>query len=87
MWKDMLDLFRQAFTVTESLSQTKADLKELRQEVRELTSKVTGLHYEVQRLKDYLIHEREKQALRGEIEQLRSRLGLPPAPPDKKPDE
>ncbi len=38
--------------------------------------------FEIQIMKERETHEREKQELRHEIEQLRTKLALPPAPDD-----
>ena len=65
----------------------KGDIKELQKEVKELSAAVQRLIYEVHRTGENEQHEREKMALRFEIELLRSGRQLPVSPTDKGPGE
>jgi SMC interacting uncharacterized protein involved in chromosome segregation len=92
MWNQLLDLFRLFFTMAEELKKLQADIKEHSQQIRELTASQSRLYFEFQlwkereeRAREREAHEREKDAMRLEIRQLRERmerLSLP-SPPDE----
>ncbi len=84
MWKGLFDLIRQMFTLTDAVQKTQSDVTQIKQDLRELTLTVVRQGFEIQMMREREAHEREKQELRREIEQLRSQLALPPAPDDKK---
>lgn len=97
MWKQVLDLFRLFFSMSEELRRVQADLKDHSQQIRTLADNQTRLHFEFQlwkereaRERERESHEREREAMQRELLRLRDqieRLQLPPAPPDKKSDE
>jgi SMC interacting uncharacterized protein involved in chromosome segregation len=89
MWKSLIDVLKQVFTLTEAMQQNRADIKDLKQVVENLAAGLAQLRFEfeLKRERDNWERERaasehEKQQLRREIERLRSRLALPPAPND-----
>ena len=82
MWKGFFDLIKQVFTLTDAVQKTQSDITQIKQELRDLTMTVIRQGFEVQIMKEREAHEREKQELRHEIEQLRTKLVLPPASND-----
>lgn len=87
MWNQIADFAKQLFMQAQETQKNKGDIKQLQQEVKDLTATVQRLIYEVHRLGENERHEREKMALRLEIELLRSRQQLPINKPEKEPDE
>jgi predicted RNase H-like nuclease (RuvC/YqgF family) len=81
MWRQLYDYARQLLTLKVQTEKNAADIKEMRQELKDLTAVVQRLAFEVQRLRDNEVHEREKMALRLENALLRFERRLPPAPP------
>ena len=79
MWKKIYELLEQIITLAQRVSRHDAQLEELRQEVRELTSMVHRLALEVNRLSDRQTSEREKMELWVENQLLRFERRLPPA--------
>jgi uncharacterized protein YoxC len=77
MWAKILDLARILFTFSEGLQQNRADIKELQQELRDLTSAVQQLANEIRRVAENDSHEREKLGLQIENEMLRFERRLP----------
>ena len=77
MWTKVVDLARVFFTLSEGLQQNRADIKELQRELRDLTSVVQQLSYEIGRVAETDSHEREKLALRLENELLKFERRLP----------
>jgi hypothetical protein len=65
----------------EQTEKNTTDIKEIRQELRELTAAVQHLAYEIRRVDNDAGHEREKLILRLENTLLRFERRLPPAPP------
>jgi regulator of replication initiation timing len=63
MWKKIYELLEQIVTLAQRVSRHDAQIEELRQEVRELTSMVHRLAVEVNRLSDRQTSEREKMEL------------------------
>jgi len=93
MWKQLYELVRQVFTLTESTRRNQAALNELQKEVRDLSrtvdedirrlqNAVERLAHEVQRLSEH--EESERRILKLELENqlLRAKRGLPPAKPE-----
>jgi|GEM_PF-978406 len=76
MWKDLFDLVRQALRLSEDTQQTRADLKELQKEVRDLARKsereMLELRYEQARRAQALEAQLERQ--NDEIRRLREEL-------------
>lgn len=87
LWNQIADFSKQLFMQAQETQKNKGDIKELQQEVKELSATVQRLIYEVHRLGENEQHEREKMALRFELELLRSRQQLPLNPPDKEQSE
>ena len=90
MWKSFIDVIKYVFTVAEDLNRLRGEVKEIRQENREISDKLTRLGYELQLMKERDAHEREKQAMHATYEaevqkllsenkSLQERLALPPA--------
>jgi hypothetical protein len=82
MWKRILELARLLFTLGEGFQQQRADLMELRREVRDLSAVVQKLSFEIRRTAENEAHEREKLTLRLANELLRFERRLPPATND-----
>jgi uncharacterized protein YoxC len=89
MLKSIIDLARRLLLLAEDTQQNKTEIKELRQEIQEirqelgqLVSAVQHLAYEIRRVSDTEVHEREKMVLRLENELLRSQRMLPREHPD-----
>ncbi len=89
MWKTLIDLLKQIFTLTEAVQQNRSDIKDLQRVVENLAAGLAQLRFEFELKKERdnwererTASEREKQELRHEIEQLRTKLALPPAPDD-----
>lgn len=78
MWKRIFELARLLFTLGEGFQQQRADLIELRREVRDLSDVVQRLSYEIRHVAEHDAHEREKLALRLTNELLRFENRLPP---------
>jgi uncharacterized protein YoxC len=78
MWKQFLELFHQVLTLTEDARQNRAEIKELRKQVDELTATVQRLVYEIHRIGERETHEREKFVLRVENYLLKANRQLPP---------
>lgn len=88
MWKKLYDIANLLFNFGQDLRQNRADLKQLQNEVKELSSvtqneviqlreTIQRLAYEIQRVEENAVHEREKQDLRHEVEKLRASQQLP----------
>jgi predicted RNase H-like nuclease (RuvC/YqgF family) len=82
-WNQVADFSKQLFMQAQETQKNKGDIKELQQEVKELSATVQRLIYEVHRMGENEQHEREKMALRFELELLRSGRQLPPGRPDE----
>lgn len=81
MLKKLYELAKQLFLLVEESQRNKTEIKELRQELKELTAVVQRLVYEVHRIGENDAHEREKLALRFENEMLKLDRRLPSATP------
>ena len=62
-------------------------MKEVRSEVKELTKAIERLAYEIHRTRENDTHEREKMALRLEVQLLRFERRLPAAGQANSPDD
>jgi predicted nucleic acid-binding Zn-ribbon protein len=71
MWKQIYEALKQLLLLTQQTERNRGEIKELRQELQELTSVVERLAYEVRRARDDEAHEREKMTLRLENEMLK----------------
>jgi hypothetical protein len=92
MWEKVFEIFKRFFTISDELKRLQADSKLHGEQIRELIDNQTRLYYEFQLQKERNAHEREKETLRLENQQMRERLErlerlLPSATTDKKPDE
>ena len=83
MWNQIADFAKQLFMQSQETQKNKGDIKELQKEVKELSATVQRLIYEVHRMGENEQHEREKMALRFELELLRSSRQLPTSSSDK----
>lgn len=84
MWKQLADYIKQVFQVQQETQKNKADivelrldLKEVQRELRNLTAAMQQIAHEMIRDRQNEQHEREKMALRFELELLRSTRQLP----------
>ena len=77
MLKKLYELAKQLFVLIQESQRNKNEIKELRQELKELTAAVQRVAYEVHRLGENDEHEREKLALRLENELLKFERRLP----------
>lgn len=77
MWQKIHEIMKLIFNFAEELQRNRSDIEQLQQEVRELTLAVQRVVYELQRIQQNEAHEREKLALRLEIELLRAGRELP----------
>jgi len=94
MWNQIGDYLRQIFLVQQETQKNKADIAELRQELkdvqkelRNLTAAMQQIAHEVIRNHQNEAHEREKMALRLEVQLLRSGRQLPMGKPDNEQSE
>ncbi len=85
MWRQLYDYARHLITLKEQTERNAADIKAIRDELKELTAAVQQLAFELRRVRENEAHEREKMALRLENILLRSQRGLPPPPGDREP--
>ena len=83
MWKQIVDLGKKVFTLTQDTQKNKEDMKALQIQVEKLTEAVRLLATEQQRdrdnaahERDNAAHEREKLVLRLEVALLRSERRL-----------
>ena len=79
MWQKLLDYFTHLLTLAEATQQNKAEIKEIRQELRDLTATVQDLKHELRNTRTHQQHDMEKLMLRLENELLRfeRRLSAP----------
>ena len=71
MWKQILTTAKTLFILDEKTKRNHEETQEIRKEVRNLTSKVERLAYEIHRVRDNNEHERQKLTLRLDNELLR----------------
>ena len=79
MWKKLLAYFTHLLTLADATERNRAEIKDIHQELRNLTATVQSLYHEQQSLRSDQRHEMEKLALRLENELLRFERRLPPA--------
>lgn len=79
MWKKLYEVLTRLFALTQKVERHDKEIVELRQEIKELTSVMQRLVYEIQRISERETHEREKMELRLENQLLRFQQRLPPA--------
>lgn len=77
MWRDILNALRKLVLLQEQTDKNTAEMKELRQELKDLSSVVQSLSFHVRRSAENESHEREKMALRLENMLLKSDRFLP----------
>ena len=77
MWKQIYEALKQLLLLTQQTEQNRVEIKELRQELDDLTSAVELLAYEVRRDRENEAHEREKLVLRLQNELLKFERRLP----------
>ena len=77
MWKTFLHWAQQTILAGREAQETRAEVKELRQHLRDLTAEVQYQAHEIERLRENEVHEREKMALRLENEMLKFERRLP----------
>jgi predicted nucleic acid-binding Zn-ribbon protein len=87
MFKQLYDLIKQLLLLARETQQNKAEIKELRQELKDLTTVVQRLAYEIHRTSENEAHEREKLVLRLENELLKFERRLPSGKSDKEKDD
>lgn len=78
MWKKLYEVLTRLFALTQKVERHDKEIVELRQEIKELTSVMQRLVYEIQRISEREMHEREKMQLRLENQLLRFQRRLPP---------
>jgi hypothetical protein len=71
MWQKLYQFAKQLFSLKIQSEQNTADIKALRQELKELSNIVRSLHTELQRDRENAGHEREKLLLKLENTLLR----------------
>lgn len=76
MWKQIYEFGKQLFTLTERTEQNQQGLKEMRQELDELTTAVHQLYFEFQLLRENVTNEQEKTLLK--LENALLKVQLPP---------
>ncbi len=72
MWKQLFDLAKQITFLAQDTQKNKASIKELQNQMEELTETVRQIAYELRRDRENAAHEREKLLLRLEVALLRS---------------
>ncbi len=78
MWKQFWDLVSRVFLLTQETEKNKKDIAEMRQEIKNMSAAIERIIYEMHRSHENEAHEREKMALRLEIEILKFERRLPP---------
>lgn len=78
MWKQFWDLVSRVFLLTQETEKNKKDIAEMRQEIKSMSAAIERIIYEMHRSHENEAHEREKMALRLEIEILKFERRLPP---------
>jgi hypothetical protein len=79
MWKRLLDLGARLLTLGKELEQNRADIKELRRDLLNLTLLVQRLSDEIKLTNQREANEREKLVLQLENEMLKFERRLPPS--------
>jgi DNA repair ATPase RecN len=78
MWERIYNFGRMLFSLSEDLKASRDNTERLEQEVRDLTTVVRQLAFELQRTRENQAHELEKVELRLKLELLQSGRQLPP---------
>ncbi|HEX8149295.1 MAG TPA: hypothetical protein VF591_19085 [Pyrinomonadaceae bacterium] len=78
LWKDFASLVQKVFTLSKELEQNRADIKELRQDVRALVLRVEQIANRLEMLDAREEAEREKLTLRLQVALLKFDRRLPP---------
>lgn len=78
MWEKIYNYGRMLFNLSEDLKANRDNTERLEQEVRDLTTVVRQLAFELQRTRENQAHEMEKMELRLKLEWLQSAKQLPP---------
>jgi hypothetical protein len=84
MLRQIFDYARSLLLLKEQTEKNTADIREIRQELRELTAVVQGLIFEIRRTQENEAHEREKMLLR--LENALLRVERRPLPEAKEPE-
>ena len=79
MWQKLLAYFSHVLTLAEATQENKSEIKEIRQELRDLTLTVHDVMHNLRTLRAEQQHQAEKLALRLENELLRFERRLPPS--------
>lgn len=77
MLKHLFNLARQLLSLVQDTERNRAEIKEIRQELKELTAILQHLGHEQRRLSEHESHEREKLLLRVQNELLKLERRLP----------
>lgn len=72
MWKQVIDLGKKIYSVTQDTQKNAADIKAIQTQLETLTETVRRMAYEQQRDRENAAHERENLFLRLEVALLRS---------------
>lgn len=85
MWERIYNFGRMLFHLSEDLKANRDNTERLEQEVRDLTTVVRQLAFELQRTRENQTHELEKMELRLRLEMLQTVKQLPvdPQNPEK----
>ena len=81
MLKELYDLLKRLLLVAHESQQNKTEIKELRQEIKDLTAVVQRLAYEIHRVSENEAHEREKDgvAFRERVTEIRTPTAVTPS--------
>ncbi len=72
MWKQLLDLAKKIAFLAQDTQKNKADIKDLQNQMEDLTETVRQMAHDIRRARENEAHEREKLLLRLEVALLRS---------------
>ena len=78
MWEKIYNFGRMVFNLSEDLKANRDNTERLEQEVRDLTTVVRQMAFELQRTRENQVHEMEKLELRLKLELLQGAKSLPP---------
>ena len=81
MWQKILEWAKYFLKHKEQTEKNSADIKEQERTIKDLTTAVQHLAYELERQRENEAHERDKLTLRLENILLRSERSLPPGKP------
>jgi len=84
MFKRLVEVVRQMLFLLKDVEQNKEDLATLKEQLAETNESLRGLAFELQRVREADVHEREKLMLKIENILLRFERQLPPAKDSKK---